>query len=276
MNCSRDKIFIKGLKVYAYHGCFEDERRNGQEFSLDLTLSLDMSKAAATDDLDLTVNYGEVSVEALRVFNENAYNLIETAAEEVAEFLLCKYPLTEEVELTVHKPHAPIPCEFEDVSVTIVRKRHKAYIAVGSNIGDAFETIDKAKEMFCKLKGNRILKEAALITTKPYGPVEQDDFTNGLWLTETLLSPLALLKKLNEIESRLGRKREIHWGPRTIDLDIIYYDDLVMDTERLTIPHVDMANRDFVLKPLLEVDPYVRHPLNELRAEEMLKRLSER
>lgn len=276
MNCLSDSIFIKGLKVYAYHGCFEDERSNGQEFSLDLELRLDLSKAAATDDLQMTVNYGEASVEAIRVFNENAYNLIETAAEEAAEFLLCKYPLTEEVKVTVHKPHAPIPCDFEDVSVTIVRKRHKAYIAVGSNIGDAFETIDKAKEMFCRLKGNKILKEAALITTKPYGPVKQDDFTNGMWLTETLLSPFALLKKLNEIESRLGRKREIHWGPRTIDLDIIYYDDLVMDTERLTIPHIDMANRDFVLKPLLDVDPYVRHPLNGLRAGEMLERLSER
>ncbi len=276
MNCDKDMIFIKGLKAYAYHGCFKDERRDGQEFGLDLTLFLDMSKAAATDDLEATVNYGEAAAEACRVFNENAYNLIETAAEEVAEYLLCKYSLINEVSVTVHKPHAPIPCEFEDVSVTIERKRHKAYIAVGSNMGDAYETIAKAKELFCKLKGNRILKEAALITTKPYGPVEQDDFTNGLWLTETLLSPEALLKKLNEIESCLGRKREIHWGPRTIDLDIIYYDDLTMDTEKLTIPHIDMENRDFVLKPLLEVDPYVRHPLNKLRAGEMLKRLSER
>ena len=103
---------------------------------------------------------------------------------------------------------------------------------------------------------------------------DQPDFTNGMWKVETLMDPFSLLKKLNEIEARLGRERLVHWGPRTIDLDIIYFDDETIDTEKLTIPHIDMANREFVLKPLSEVDPYKRHPINKMTAGEMLKNLS--
>ncbi len=122
----------------------------------------------------------------------------------------------------------------------------------------------------------RFIKESSLITTKPYGVLEQPDFTNGLWLIKTICEPYELLEELNRIEASLGRQRLVHWGPRTIDLDIIYYDDLVVDSKRLTIPHVDMTNRDFVLVPLNEVDPFVRHPLNHLRASEMLERLGKK
>ncbi len=87
------------------------------------------------------------------------------------------------------------------------------------------------------------------------------------------MEPLELLDTLNDIEARLGRVRTIHWGPRTIDLDIIYYDDCVIDSKRLTIPHIDMANRTFVLEPLAEIDPYIRHPYSGLRAGEMLDKL---
>lgn len=267
---SKDCIRIRGLKVYAYHGCNQDEKENGQEFTLDITLHFSLLPAGITDDLDRTVNYGEASVFAGEVFSKYKYNLIEAAAEEVADELLLKYDYINQVEVEVHKPHAPIPMDFEDVSVYISRKRHTAFIAVGSNIGDGEATVLKAKEMFLKVPGNRMISESSLIITKPYGVTDQPDFTNGLWKTETLLEPFDLLKKLNEIEARLGRERLIHWGPRTIDLDIIYFDDMVIDSERLTIPHIDMANREFVLKPLAEVDPYVRHPLNKMRAKEML------
>lgn len=274
MHKSEDRINIKGLKIYAYHGCLEEEKVKGQEFTLDVTLHLNLTKAGTTDDLDATVNYAAVCDTVREAFTKYTYNLIEAAAEEVASAVLLTYPLCKKVEVEVFKPHAPIAMDFENVSVYITRERHTAFIAVGSNIGDGPETIEKAKEMFLRVDGNAILKESSLIITKPYGVTDQPDFTNGLWKVETLLEPLDLLKKLNEIEARLGRERLVHWGPRTIDLDIIYYDDLVIDSEKLTVPHVDMCNREFVLKPLMEVDPYVRHPLNGLRAGEMLKLIS--
>lgn len=276
MHKSDDLIRIKGLKIYAYHGCLQEEREKGQEFTLDITLHLNLDRAGSTDDLDQTINYALVCEKAGESFTKYTYNLIESAAEEVADMILKDFPLCECVDVEVFKPHAPIDMDFENVSVFISRKRHIAYIAVGSNIGDGEDTIEKAKEMFVKREGNKILKESALIVTKPYGVTDQPDFTNGMWKVETLLNPFELLKKLNEIEARLGRERLVHWGPRTIDLDIIYYDDEVIDTEKLTVPHIDMANRDFVLKPLLDVDPYKRHPLNNMRASEMLEKLPER
>lgn len=271
---SEDRIYIKGLKVYAYHGCNEDEKENGQEFTLDIVLNFSLLNAGSLDDLEKTVNYGEASVFAGEVFSKYRYNLIETAAEDVANALLLKYDLIDCVEVEVFKPHAPIPMDFENVSVYVKRKRHIAFIAVGSNIGDGEATIAKAKEMFLKVEGNKMLKESSLIITKPYGVTDQPDFTNGVWKVETLLEPYSLLKKLNEIEARLGRERLVHWGPRTIDLDVIYYDDIVIDSEKLTIPHTDLANREFVLRPLAEVDPYFRHPLNRMLPGEMLDKLN--
>ena len=268
-----DKIFIKGLKIYAYHGCLEEERQKGQEFTLDIALFLNLTPAGITDNLDKTINYSEACEVAQAAFTKYAYNLIETAAEEVAAALLLKYSLADKVTVEVFKPHAPIPLDFENVSVYIERKRHTAYIAVGSNMGESETTIAKARDMFLTVEGNEVLAESSLIVTKPYGVTDQPDFLNGMWKVSTLLPPYDLLKKLNEIEHRLGRERKVHWGPRTIDLDIIYYDNLVIDSEKLTVPHIDMANREFVLKPLAEVDPYVRHPITGLRAEDMLKKL---
>lgn len=270
-NC--DRIYIKGLKIYAYHGCFEDEKQKGQEFTVDVTMYLDLSPAGLTDDLDKTVNYGEAAELVQKVFTECSYNLIESAAEDVACKILSTYGLVNAVEVEVFKPHAPITIDFENVSVFIRRERHTAFIAVGSNLGDSRDTIKKAREMFLRTEGNELLKESELIVTKPYGVTDQPDFVNGMWKVSTLLKPSDLLKKLNEIEARLGRERLIHWGPRTIDLDIIYYDDCIMESEKLTIPHKDMQNRDFVLKPLMEVDPFKRHPVNRLTAEEMLAKL---
>lgn len=274
MQINTDRITIKGLKIYAYHGCFEDEKQKGQEFTVDITMHFDLCRAGSTDDLESTVNYGEASEIVQKVFTECRYNLIESVAEDIACRLLTTYRLIDSVDVEVFKPHAPIPMDFENVSVFIHRARHTAYIAVGSNLGESEETIGKAKEMFLRFAGNEIIAESSLIVTKPYGVTDQPDFVNGLWKVTTLLEPLALLKKLNEIEARLGRERKIHWGPRTIDLDIIYFDEYVCDSEKLTIPHADMHNRDFVLRPLLEVDPYVRHPLTKLKAAQMLENLN--
>lgn len=97
--------------------------------------------------------------------------------------------------------------------------------------------------------------------TEPYGGVEQDDFLNGAIEAETFLSPDALLHKLHAIEQEAGRERKIHWGPRTLDLDILLYDHEIIDTEKLTIPHIDMQNRQFVLEPLSQLAPAYMHPV---------------
>ena len=97
--------------------------------------------------------------------------------------------------------------------------------------------------------------------TTPYGGVEQADYLNGALAVETLYTPEELLEKLHEIEKAEARERKERWGPRTLDLDILLYEGTVMDTDKLTIPHRDMCNRDFVLKPLAQIAPYERHPV---------------
>jgi len=112
--------------------------------------------------------------------------------------------------------------------------------------------------------------------TQPVGgPAGQGDYLNGVAEIETELTPQELLAALHAIESSLGRdrSRELRWGPRSCDLDIIYYDDEIIDTPQLTIPHPRMHERSFVLGPLESIAPQVRHPLNFMTAGEMLRKL---
>ncbi|MCR5279119.1 MAG: 2-amino-4-hydroxy-6-hydroxymethyldihydropteridine diphosphokinase [Lachnospiraceae bacterium] len=269
-----DEIRITGLKFYAYHGVYDSEKEKGQPFMVDITLRANLREAGISDNLTKTVNYAEAAGVAAEIFMSRKFDLIEAAAEAMAGGLLRKYSMLSSVSIEVYKPEAPIGMEFDNVSVYITRKRHKAYIAVGSNIGDGPATIEKASELLGANEDITIVKKSSLITTKPYGPVKQDDFTNGVWEVDTLLTPEELLFKMHETENALGRERLVHWGPRTIDLDIIYYDDLILDSEDLTIPHADMHNRDFVLKPLMELAPCKRHPLFNMTTAQMLEVLS--
>jgi dihydroneopterin aldolase/2-amino-4-hydroxy-6-hydroxymethyldihydropteridine diphosphokinase len=101
--------------------------------------------------------------------------------------------------------------------------------------------------------------------------VEQKNFLNGAIAIETLYTPEELLESLHEIEKAGGRERNVHWGPRTIDLDILLYEDIVMSTDTLTIPHGDMQNRDFVLAPLAQIAPYAMHPILHQSVKQMYR-----
>ena len=111
------------------------------------------------------------------------------------------------------------------------------------------------------------------LVTEPYGGVEQDEFLNGVLKLRTLLTPEELLDRLHELEAAANRERIIHWGPRTLDLDILFYDNEIIDTPDLHIPHIDMENRDFVLKPMDEIAPYYRHPVLNKTIHQLLNEL---
>lgn len=270
-----DQIRIRELKVYAYHGYYEEEKQKGQHFIINATLYLSLQKAGTTDDLQKTVNYAKVCNEIVCRMQEKKVDLIETVAEELAVALLDIYPQVSRVDMEVRKPEAPIDADFQYVSVMVSRKRHQAYIAFGSNQGDSKTTIRKAIDMLNQEKGCKVKKVSELLVSSPYGGVEQDDFYNGALLLETYLEAPILLETIHRIESALGRTREVHWGPRTIDLDIIFYDHIIMDEEQLIIPHPDMYNRDFVLKPIAELCPNYRHPVLHKTVKEMLEELTE-
>lgn len=256
-----DQIRIDNLSVFAYHGVFDFEQKNGQTFFINLILDTDLKKAGLTDELSLSTNYGEVCHMVNNWMKEHTCKLIETVAENLAKEILLQFPLIKKVTVEIRKPEAPIGLPFESVSVKIERGWHKAYIAFGSNMGDKGENIALGLN---GLKANdqvRMGKISDIFVTKPYGGVEQDDFLNGVCEIETILSKHELLDFLHEIEAKANRVREIHWGPRTLDLDILFYDKEVFEDEVLIIPHVDLQNRDFVLKPLSQIAPYLRHPV---------------
>lgn len=266
-----DEIRIENLKIYAYHGVYAEENEKGQDFYVNAVLYTDTREAGKEDMLTLSTNYGEVCHLINDFLKVHTFKLIETAAEKTAEQILLHFPLVKKIDLEVRKPQAPIGLPFESVSVKIHRGWHRAYVALGSNMGDKRGYIEKAVQSIKKNEHIKNVKCSSFIQTAPYGEVqEQDNFLNGVLQLETLYTPEELLAFLHELESQAERVREIHWGPRTLDLDIIFYDNLVMDTEDLTIPHADMHNREFVLKPLCELAPKLRHPVIGKTMETML------
>jgi dihydroneopterin aldolase/2-amino-4-hydroxy-6-hydroxymethyldihydropteridine diphosphokinase len=272
-----DIIRIDNLEVYAYHGAYDEEKEKGQYFYVNAELYTNTRKAGMNDDLDVSTNYGTVCDFIHDFMTKHTYDLIETVAEQLAQALLLEFKLVKSVLLEIRKPHAPIEREFESVSVEIERGWHEAFVAFGSNLGDKEKFIDEAIEALSNLPQINIVAISDKIVTEPYGNVEQDVFLNGVMKIETLLPADELLQILQKVEEHAGRERKIHWGPRTLDLDIIFYDDDIISEDDLIVPHPDMKNRDFVLKPLMQIAPYKLHPvyrktISDMYAELMAKK----
>jgi 2-amino-4-hydroxy-6-hydroxymethyldihydropteridine diphosphokinase len=147
---------------------------------------------------------------------------------------------------------------------------HSAYLLTGSNIGNSLEHLTRA----CRLIDERAGHVAALSSvykTAPWGNTEQQDFLNQVMLVETPLEPLVLLETVLQIEQEMGRHRKLKWGPRIIDIDILFYDHLILDTPALRLPHPFLHLRRFTLMPLNEIAPGLVHPVSGNTVEALLE-----
>ncbi len=268
-----DCVRIKNLVLHANHGMFPEENTLGQKFVVSANLYADTRAAGRADEIDDTIHYGGVCHMIKDFMKSHTYKLLEAVAENMAEMLLLEHENLQKVELEIEKPWAPIGLTLDTVSVSITRSRHRAYIALGSNLGDREAYLNKAIESFSSLKGCKVLKVSDFIETEPYGGIPQEKFLNAVMEVETLFEPYELLEQLHCIEAEAQRERDIHWGPRTLDLDILFYDDEIIDLPDLQIPHPDIQNRDFVLEPLMQIASHMRHPLLKLTVAELFSNL---
>nr|WP_276544004.1 2-amino-4-hydroxy-6-hydroxymethyldihydropteridine diphosphokinase [Brevibacterium luteolum] len=275
---------MTGLKVYGYHGVFDFERREGQDFIVDVTLHTDTRAAAASDALVDTADYGTLAEDIAAIIAGEPLNLIETLAERIADHCLT---VADSATVTVHKPAAPVPVAFDDVSVTITRPAPEApagslpapeagdtraestglqaVLGLGANLGQPLEALRATVTALATHPDISVEACSTAFATKPVGGIDQPDFTNAVAIVTTELSPLQLLGVCQGIELAHGRTRETRWGPRTLDIDLIRctrtgsLDDaaaeITCETGQLVLPHPRAAERAFVLAPWAQLRP---------------------
>ena len=145
---------------------------------------------------------------------------------------------------------------------------HRVYLGLGANLGNRLENLQNAIQSLAPQV--HLLAASPIYVTPPWGLLDQPDFLNQVIEAETALNPTELLRFLKQIEKELGRVESVRYGPRLIDLDILFYDDIVLETTGLTIPHPQLTKRAFVLFPLVDLAPDLKHPINGKTAKELL------
>jgi len=255
-----DQIEISGLRAVTIVGALPHEREIPQPLEIDLAFDVDLHDAGRTDELGDTVHYGLVADRVVAVVEESKDHLLERLVSRIADEVLA-FDRVEAVDVRLTKVRPPLAVDAVSTSVRVRRTRaeaevpahtrHTAYIALGSNLGD--------REGYLRLGvaglGTVTAMSDVYETAPVGGPEDQGPFLNMVVEIETSLDPSALLRRCQRIEAEAMRQRIVHWGPRTLDVDIVLFDGVSMISDELTIPHPRFAERPFVLAPLSDVAP---------------------
>ena len=249
-----DRICLKNLEFYGYHGFYKEENNLGQRFKVTIEAYCDLNQAKNTGNLEDSINYVEIFEVAKEAFFSKKYKILEELSYDIGKAILDKFALIHKVTVEVKKPEIPVAvsCDYFSVKQEIKRKT-TAYIGLGGNIGDRIGYLTSAIRQLNHSGDIEVVALSSVYETAPFGYLEQDNFLNMVVKINTSLDPLALLKYCNYIESNLFRKRDVRWGPRTIDIDVLLYGDVSYKDEVLTIPHPGILERAFVMIPLLDV-----------------------
>lgn len=257
---SLDRILVDDLRVMCVIGALPHEREAAQPLRVDIAVGVDLRDAGRTDELDDTVHYGLVAEQVAAMAAESKFVLLERFAAEVADIVLA-FDRVEQVDVTVTKLRPPIATHIATTAVQMSRVRaeatstplraHTAIVALGSNLGD--------RESFLRLAVGELGNVTAVSSvweTEPIGgPDAQGAYLNMVAVVETSLDPFAFLRRCRRIEALALRQRVVRWGPRTLDVDVLFFDDMQIDSPELVVPHPRINERRFVLAPLAEVAP---------------------
>jgi dihydroneopterin aldolase/2-amino-4-hydroxy-6-hydroxymethyldihydropteridine diphosphokinase len=263
-----DQIRLDAIRVSGTIGVLAEEQARTQPFEVDLVLDFDASAAGATDELARSVDYGVPIAIAHRIVSGERHQLLERVATRIAEEILLLDGV-EAVEVTVRKLKVPVGEDVRSSAVRIRRERigrHRrpkrwatAYLALGSNLGDRRDHLRRAlaRLPFDEPGGGlRVTARSGVYETDPVGgPDDQGAYLNLAVEVETTLDPFQLLERCLATEAVGGRDRSVRWGPRTIDIDVLLYDDVRIESPDLTLPHPRMWERRFVLEPLSDIAP---------------------
>lgn len=255
-----DRVLIDDLRVLTVIGALPHEREIAQPVRIDLSIGLDLRNAGRSDELNDTVHYGLVCERVAEMVRDSKDVLLERLAAKVADVVL-EFDLVEVVDVRLTKLRPPIPEEVQSTSVAITRSRaeaaappledHEVIVALGSNLGDR-----EGYLRFAVSELGNVVAMSQVYETEPIGgPDGQGAYLNMVVKVQTSLDPYAFIRRCQRIEANALRQRIVHWGPRTLDVDMLFYDDVHIQSERLTVPHPRIGERRFVLTPLSEVAP---------------------
>lgn len=251
-----DWINIRNLRIHGYHGVFDEEKTAGQEFQFDIDCAIDTSIPAQTDDYKKTVCYGALCGLVREICTQQPFRLVETLANKIADDILGRYDLITHIVVKVRKTAAPIDAVYDFVGVTVDKKRRRRIgLSLGSNLGEKTSYLRTALAHLATEQDLELDQVSSFYRTAPWGNTAQDWFVNVCVTGWTTKAPEDLLKSVKRIELLMGRIPNERWGPRIIDIDLLFMDDIEVNQPSLTLPHPELFNRPFVLVPLAEITP---------------------
>ena len=249
-----DLVSLHALRVRGHHGVLPAERADGQDFVVDVDLSLDVAPAARTDDLARTVDYGALAHALAADVAAEPVDLLETLADRLAVRCLVASPVVVAARVRVTKPVLPVDLDLGGASVTVRRRRLVAAVGLGSNLGDRERHLADAVALLDATPGVRVTAVSGVVETDPVGGPEQGRYLNAVATCE-VASARVLLAAAQTAEAAAGRERGERWGPRTLDVDLLAAGDEAWSEPDLVLPHPRAHERAFVLLPWAELEP---------------------
>ena len=265
-----DLIELRGLRVLGVHGALAEEQNRAQPFEIDLDVEADLAVAGTSDQLADTVDYGAVAAAASAVVADERFRLLERLAERVAAQVAAVDPRIRAVTVAVRKLRPPVPVDLASAGVRITRQSQsqRAFVALGSNLGDRVATLRRAVAGLPDVVAVSPVYETEAVG----GPDGQPAYLNLVVELSTRRSGRNLLEVGRQLEAAAGRVRAERHGPRILDVDILLVGDESVDEADLTVPHPRMLERRFVLAPLADLAPelvpsgWERSAIGEVRA----------